>query len=319
MALAFKRAVDECTKAVTQATGTIKSTYKATSETPLVIDFDGIKTIEGVSKQNPGNAEGPKNITCVNWVKDNLGHMNSIWADVQYKDPKNALAIMHAHIDKVVIHVDDKSNGKKYNSYDAKFEGKTFHITVHLDFDNAPQRFSMSDDKNGVHLFYALWDHLDAVANLSYQLEKAKFEASGELTNAKKNIDAKVKKDVKLVIHWEEIIALTGKAVEYGNKPPVPINYYAIKFFTEARGLNTSVNAITTLCKDQMSVEAFNETFNEVHLHVLANSKEPKSGPYKVTKNGKELHFHYDVNFNVNLQNSFPDANKLAKEIEALL
>jgi hypothetical protein len=320
MALAFRRAVEEAQKAITAANANIKSSYKVSSDASLVVDFDGIKAVDGVSKQNPNSVEGPKNITLVNWVKDNTDRFKGIWGDVQYKD-KAALPILVQHLDKVVIHVDDKSNGKKYNSYDAKFEGKDLHVTVHIDFDNYPQSLSLTDEKNGVHIDYFVWDHLNDVANVAFQVEKTRFESSSDWTGAQKSINDKAKKDIKLVIHWDDLIKLPGKALEAQNRPPVPINYYAIKYLTDGRGLNGTVQSVLALCKDQMGVEAFVETFDSIHINIVGNSKENRSGPHKVTKQGKELHFTYDINF-VNggsLQNAQPDSSKLAKDIEALL
>lgn len=48
------------------------------------------------------------------------------------KDDSIAIPLMHKHIEKVVMHLDDKSNGKKYNSYSAEMKGKELHVTVHF-------------------------------------------------------------------------------------------------------------------------------------------------------------------------------------------
>ena len=50
------------------------------------------------------------------------------------KDDKKLVGvkIMHQHIEKAVFHFDDKSGGKKYNSYDVEMKGKELHITVHF-------------------------------------------------------------------------------------------------------------------------------------------------------------------------------------------
>jgi len=304
---------------VVSTNASIKSTHKLTTDAPIVVDWDGMKAVDGVSKQNPNSVEGPKNITLVNWVKDNISRFSGVWGDIVYKN-KNALPILVSQLDKVVLHVDDKSNGKKYNSYDAKVEGKDLHITVHIDFDNYPQSFSLTDEKNGIHIINLLWDHLNDKANVAYEVEKITFETSSDWVNAQKSLKDKLKKDVKLVVHWDEMLKLPGKAMEYQNKPPVPVNYFSVKYLTDGRGLNGAVQAVLTLCKDQMGLEAFNETFDSVHIHVLANSKEVRSGPHTVTKQGKELHFNFDVNFNSgSLQNGQPNSDKLAKDIEALL
>jgi hypothetical protein len=319
MALAFRRAVEEAQKAVTSTNATIKSSYKAAADQPFVVDFDGIKTVEGVSKQNPNSVEGPKNITLVNWVKDNASRFAGVWGDIQYKEKNHALPILLAQLDKVVLHVDDKSNGKKYNSYDARFEGKDLHIVVHIDFDNYPQQLSLGDEKNGVHVIYFLWDHLNEKANIAFTLARIQLESGSDLTNAKKSIKDKTKKDVPIIIHYEEIEKLAGKAVEYANKPQVPVNYLGVNFLTVGRGLGGAVNGVLGLCKDQMGVEAFSETFESIHIHVAGGSKESRSGPHEIKKVGKELHFHYNINFDSNLANASPDSAKFAKDIEALL
>ena len=68
--------------------------YKPPMDPALVFDFEAMKAIEGVSKQNPNSVEGyarsstcqpyltpissrPKNITCVNWVKENCSNFHS--------------------------------------------------------------------------------------------------------------------------------------------------------------------------------------------------------------------------------------------------
>lgn len=91
MALAFKRTVAEAEKAVESANKTIKDTYKTSVEPALVVDFEGIKAVEGVSTQNSNKAELPKNITLCNWIKEYASRFSAVWGDIQYKDKKYAL------------------------------------------------------------------------------------------------------------------------------------------------------------------------------------------------------------------------------------
>lgn len=58
MALAFKRAVTEAEKAIEAANASIQGWYKPPTNPALVFDFEGMKAIEGVSKQNPNSVEG---------------------------------------------------------------------------------------------------------------------------------------------------------------------------------------------------------------------------------------------------------------------
>lgn len=120
-----------------------------------------------------------------------------MWGDVQYKDKQFALAILNQHMDKVVVHVDDKGVAGKYNSYNVEWKGKDLHITVHLDFTNYPQRPNLADDKPGVgHIDWMVWDHLDEVGNITYELRKANMINSegSALNTAKKWLKAKVTK-----------------------------------------------------------------------------------------------------------------------------
>lgn len=56
----------------------------------------------------------------------------SVWGDIQYKDKNYALPILLKHLDKVVLHVDDKSPKDHYNSYATEWKGKDLHITVSI-------------------------------------------------------------------------------------------------------------------------------------------------------------------------------------------
>ena len=71
MALAFKRAQAEAEKAIEGTNKSIAEWYKGPVNPAVIIDYDSAKAVEGISKQNPNSAEGPKSITIVNWVKEN--------------------------------------------------------------------------------------------------------------------------------------------------------------------------------------------------------------------------------------------------------
>jgi hypothetical protein len=323
MALAFKRAVADAEKAVESVNNSIKGWYFTTVNPAVVVDFESIKTIEGVSKQNPNSVEGPKNITLVNWVKDNAQYLHSFWGDVQYKDKKYALAHMLPHIEKLVLHVDDKGVAGKYNSYDLKFEGKTADLTVHIDFTNYPQQFSMSDEKQGPSLIQRLWAHLDKVANITYEIRKEtmiKYESS-PLHTHQKYLKEKLKKDIPIEIDWASLFALEGESIEYSNKPPVPNRARAVHLLgDEGKGLYYTYYSIETLCKDAMGLEAFLETFDKVTLHVLPGIKESftKDAQPTIVKDGKTLKFSFEF-ATANFQNARWDYGKMAKQIEALL
>lgn len=139
------------------------------------------------------------------------------------------------------------------------------------------------------------------------------------LQEAKKNLKEKLKKDLPITIHFDEIEKIPGKSIHYSNKPPEPNNYQALNFLGEGKGLNLMAQGIAGLCKDKMGLDAFLETFDNLHVHVETGSKESRHGPHQVKKNGKELHFHFILNGeHLSNQGSF-DSGKLAKDLEALL
>jgi len=320
MALAFKRAVTEAEKAIESVNVSIKDWYKPPVMPAVVVDWDGIKTVEGVSTQNPNSVEGPKNITLVNWVKDNASYFHSVWGDIQYKDKQYALPILLRFLDRVVIHVDDKSPAGKYNSYSVEWKGKELHIVVHIDFTNYPQQLSLTDDKAGVNVIQAMWDHLDTVGNISYELRKTNminYESSAYNTH-KKYLNDKLKKEIPFEIDWDSVAKLEGKSEEYSERPHVPNRARGVTFLGDGYGCYYVYYAIETLCKDDMGLEAFLETFNKVLVSLAPGSTEDRSGPHAVTKEGKTLHFVFQLNLN-NIQNALADYSELAKKIEALL
>jgi hypothetical protein len=289
----------------------------------LVVDYDGIKAVEGVSDKNPNSVELPKNITLVNWVKDNAGHLHAVWGDVQYKDKTYALPILNQHLEKVVLHVDDKSPAGKYNTYSVEWKGKDCHITVHIDFTNYPQQVSLTDsgrDETLTSVDQAVWNHLDDVANISFELRKTnsiKYEYSQYNTH-KKYLKDKLKKEFPIEVDWDSVFKIEGKSHEYSNKPPVPNRARVVTFLEDGRGFYYVYYAIETLVKDDMGMQAFLETFDKVLVAVAPGSTETRSGPHSVTKEGKTLKFTFKLNVN-DLNNVSADYGELAKQIEALL
>jgi len=319
MALAFKRAVGEAEKAVASANASIKEWYKPPVDPALVIDWDGIKAVEGVSTQNPNSVEGPKNISLVNWIKDYAGRFHSIWGDIQYKDKERALPIAIKYIDRVVVHMDDKSPAGKYNTYAVEWKGKDVHVTVHIDFSNYPQQLSLTDEKGG-HVDQMVWAHLDEVGNMTYELRKATAigYSSSQLNTYQKYLNDKLKKNIPLEVDWDSLVKLEGSSEEYSNKPPVPNRARAVTFLEDGRGFYNAYYAVETLVKDQLGLEAFLETFDKLHLSVAPGSTEVRSGPHSITKEGKTLKIQYKLNIG-NFQNASADYSAMAKQIEALL
>jgi hypothetical protein len=322
MALAFKRAVADAEKAVESANKSIQEWYKPPTNPALSFDYEGIKAIEGVSKQNPNSVEGPKNITLVNWVRDNASRFHSVWGDVQYKDKKYALDVLNKHLDKVIVHVDDKGVAGKYNSYNIEFKGKDLHIYVHIDFTNYPQQLNLADEKGG-HVDYMIWDHLDQVGNITYEIRKANLinYESSPLNTYRKYLKEKVKKEIPIEINWDSLFALEGKSCEYSNKPDVPNRARAVNFLgDDGKAIYNVYYSIETLVKDQMGMEAFLETFDKVHIGILPGGMLAAftTDPPKITKDGKTLKFEFQIAAS-NFQNARNDYSKMAKQIEALL
>jgi hypothetical protein len=320
MALAFKRAQAEAEKAVVSANASIKDWYKPPCDPALIIDYDGIKAVEGVSKQNPNSVEGPKNISLCNWIKDYASRFHSVWGDVQYKDKLYALPILNQHLDKVIVHMDDKGVAGKYNSYAVEWKGKDLHITVHIDFTNYPQQLSLTDEKQGVHVDQAVWNHLDEVANITYEMRKSKslnYESS-QYNTYKKYLKDKIKKEIPIEVDWDSVFKLEGSSQEYSNHPAVPNRARGVYFLEDGKGFYYIYYAIETLVKDQMGMEAFLETFDKIHVSVAPGSTETRSGPHSVTKDGKTLKFQFKLNLN-DLTNASADYGAMAKVIESLL
>lgn len=181
---------------------------------------------------------------------------------------------------------------------------------------------SLTDEKNGIHITNFVWDHLNDKANIAFEVAKRnlmEYQYSA-LQEASKTLKEKLKKDIPITIHYDDIEKIPGKSIQYSNKPPVPNNFQALNFLGDGKGLNLMAQSIATLCKDKMGLDAFLETFDQVHVHVETGSKEARHGPHIIKKNGcKELHFHFMLNAeHISSQASFESA-KLAKELEALL
>jgi len=318
MALAFKRAVAEAQKAVDSANESIKGWYSPPVNPALIVDFEGIKAVAGESTQNSNSENLPKNITCVNWVKDNASYFHSVWGDIQYKDKERALPIAIKHLDKVVVHVDDKSPAGAYNTYDVEFKGKDLHITVHLDFTNYPQQLSLTDDKS--HIDRRVIKHLDTVCNFTYELRKATaigYESS-QLNTYQKYMDEKLKKKFPIVVNWDSVLALAGESQEYSNYPPVPNNARGVYFLEDGRGFYNVYYAIETLVADELGLSAFLDTFDKVEVALSSGSTDTYSGPHTITKDGKTLKINYKLNLE-DLTNARADYSAMAKQIEALL
>jgi len=323
MALAFKRAQADAEKAIEGTNKSVAEWYKGPVNPAVIIDYESAKAVEGVSKHNPNSVEGPKNITIVNWVKDNYNYIHSIWGDVKAKDDKNlvGIKIMHKHIERVVFHFDDKSNGKKYNSYDVEVKGKELHITVHFDFENYPQPLSLTDEKNGKNIKNVVWDHLNDVANVEFHIKKEQllnYQYSA-LNDAKKVIKEKSGKDVPVTVDFDAIEKLAGKSMYYSNKPHLPNNFLALMFLDDQKGLNSIAYGVAELCKDKMGKEAFAETFDSIVVHVDGGSTQPRAGPHEIKKDGKTVHYTYKGNWAVTVNNWNSSSAEIAKQLESLL
>jgi len=313
VALAFKRAVAEAEAEVTTANESIKGWYNPPVIPALIMDYESAKAVQGNSNQNPNSVEGPKSISIVNWVKDYASRFHSVWGDIQYKDDKNALPIALKHIDKVIVHFDDKSPSGKYNTYSTRIEGKDVHITVHFDFDNYPQQLDLTEvDK-------VVWAHLEKVANISFNMKKGKL-LTYEYSALKTAVD-KVKevsgKDVPITIDFDAIEKLEGATEWYQDKPTAPHNFLALYFLDEitSGGLYGVQWSVDALCKDDMGKEAFRDSFDSIVVKVAGGSG---TANHTVTKNGKAITFNFVVDFSSYWNNS-TDYSALAKQIEAIL
>jgi len=215
--------------------------------------------------------------------------------------------------------MDDKSPAGKYNTYSVEWKGKELHITVHIDFTNYPQQLNLADEKGG-HVDQQVWDHLDNVANITYEVRKQNSinYGSSQYNTYKKYLKDKLKKDMPIDVDWDSCFKLEGKSEEYSNKPHVPNRARAVTFLEDGRGFYNVYYAIETLVKDQLGMEAFLDTFDKVYVTVEGGSTETRSGPHTVTKDGKTLKFTYKLNLN-NMHNATADYSALAKQIEALL
>jgi len=310
MALAFKRSTAEADAAIVSSNNSIKEWYNPPSNPALIADWESAKAVQGVSKQNPNSEEGPKNITIVNWMRDNASYFHSVWGDIKYKGDF-ALTVALKHIDKVVVHFDDKSPSGKYNTYTTEIKGKDVHVVVHFDFDNYPQQLTLDTIDETV------WSHLETVANISFHQKKnhiLTYESSN-LKGCKDKIKEVIGRELPVDVDWDPIEKITGRTEQYSNKPPVPNNYLALYFLDEqtASGFYGAQWSVDALCKDDLGKSAFNDTFDKVVLHVASGS-----GGHTVTKNGKELHFNFVVNF-ADFNNQSTDYSDLAKKIEASL
>jgi hypothetical protein len=312
MALAFKRSVAEAEAQVVSANDSIKGWYSPPVFPALVMDYESAKAVQGTSKQNANSEEGPKSITILNWVKDYASRFHSIWGDIQYKDKEYALPIALKHIDKVVVHFDDKSPSGKYNTYSTKIEGKDIHITVHFDFDNYPQQLDLTEPDQVV------WAHLEKVAHISFEMRKAKLQ-NYEYSSLKSAVD-KVKevsgKAVPITVDWDGIFKIEGETEWYSEKPKAPNNFLALYFLDEMSsggfyGVQWSVDA---LVKDELGKEAFKETFDSIVVHVASGA----ANSHTATKDGKVLHYNFKVDFS-SFWNNSTDYSALAKQMEALL
>jgi len=87
----------------------------------------------------------------------------------------------------------------------------------------------------------------------------------------------------------------------------------------DGKGMYYTYYAIEGLCKDEMGLEAFKETFDKVKVYILPGVLEnyPEAQP-KITKEGKTLAFGFQYATS-NAANARWDYGVMAKAIEALL
>lgn len=319
MALAFKRAVSEAEVAVEAANTSIKEWYKPRVHPALVFDYESIKAVPGTSDQNPNVPNEPRSIALCNWVKDQAANFHSIFGDVQYKNETYALPILIKHLDKVIVHMDDKSPAGKYNSYSIEWRGKELHITVHIDFTNNPQRLNLADETNG-NVNAAVWAHLEQVGNISYEIKRqySVNDPASQFNVHKQYLHDKLKKEFLMVVDWDAIEKLPGKSIDDPYKPAVPNCALAVRFLEDMRGYYTVYYAVETLVNDDMGMSAFLDAFDKIIINVIGGSSENRSGPHNITKEGKTLKFTFKINFE-NVSGVSTDYSELAKQIEALL
>lgn len=128
-----------------------------------------------------------------------------------------------------------------------------------------------------------------------------------------------MQKDIPLEIDWNSVLAVPGKAEETYQKPPVPNNARAIYMLGDGgKVIQYTWFAVDKLCKDQMGLEAFIETFDKVVIACQPGIHDDFKDATKLTKEGKTLKFAYKV-ATINVANISVEYNKLASQIEAML
>ena len=99
----------------------------------------------------------------------------------------------------------------------------------------------------------------------------------------------------------------------------MPNNYLALMFLDDGKGLNSLTYGVAELCKDKMGKEAFAETFDSIVVHVDGSSTAPRAGPHEIKKDGKTVHYHFKVNFNVGASSWQSSSSEIGKQLESLL
>lgn len=249
----------------------------------------------------PDSLAAARSIVLANWIHTtgNAQGFASIWGDVHSKDDKYALGICHQHLEKLVIHLDDKAPaGVTHTQYVPEFKGKELHIAIHMNLANCPQAFNADDKKGAGNIRQYVWDHLNDVGNIAFHCLRLKLEnyEHSDLKSCAKYIAEKVGKAIPVIVHYDEIEKITGKSVWYTGKPEEPNRYIALLSLTEGYKLTAIKEGVGKFVADALGKEAFLEAFTSIHVHVAMGSTSDKHGPHEAKKNGKELHCHFILN-----------------------
>lgn len=163
-------------------------------------------------------------------MKEQASNFHCIFADVQAKHATYALPILIKHLNKVIVHVDDKSPAGKYNSYSTEWRGKELHLTVHIDFTNNPQALNLADENGNVDA--AIWAHLEEVGNISFAIKRQDsiYNAASNYHLHKQYLNDKLKKEFPIQVEWDTIEKLPGKSIDDPYKPAVPNCALAVRF-----------------------------------------------------------------------------------------
>jgi hypothetical protein len=322
MALAFKRATKSADEAAAGYFSQFASYYGMDAAVPLAFDWDSAKAVAGESKWNSNEEVLPKSVTIANQITSSPNYLTGMVSNIAYKagDEKElAFAIQKKQVTSILVHFDDKNTTKKGEcTWSCEVKGGVLHATMHWNFDQYMGRPNYED------VCEWLETYLDEKEALWFEIEKARMIKDAESGNNYRyfNTDGtaflkeKLGKDVPVEVAWDALRALPGKAVLYSNKPPVSVNYLAVYFLNDGRGMYIVRDCMDSILSDDMGKEAFADAFDKVRVEVLAAPAHNVS----VRKDGKTLVFVLKVKFDdqQNANRSY-EGKAIAKQIESLL